>query len=153
MLSGSRFGSPIILRRDPHPFTVDIVGRPPPPQWVPQPRITYHGKILDVAPLLQKADLVVVNGGFSAVSEAFYMRKPLVVVPVPRHAEQWLNARMIEKLGVGVRAGEGDMEDVAFHAMERIDEFRSAYARLPPIENGAEAAADAILSLARHSSQ
>lgn len=148
MLSGSRFGTPIVLRRNPHPFIVDIVGRPAPADWVPQPGITYHGKVLNVAPLLAEADLVVVNGGFSAVSEAFYMRKPLVVVPVPRHAEQWLNARTIERLGVGVLASEADIEETTFRAISRIDEFRAAYGRLPAIANGAEAAAEAILALA-----
>src|SRR5262249_18043160 len=102
MLSGSRFGSPVMFHRTDWPF--EVVGRPAPPNWHGGGRIRFHGKLLDNRALVEKADMVVVNGGFSAVSESFSMRKPLVVIPVPNHAEQWINARTIEQLGVGMSA-------------------------------------------------
>lgn len=144
MLSGSVFGSPVVLRRTSYPVHVDVLGRGAPPGWQGAPGITYHGKLIDTRELLRQADLVVVNGGFSAVSEVFCMRKPVVVVPVPRHAEQWLNARTIVRLGVGLIATEEGLEDALLEGLGRIEELRAAYARIPAAEDGAAQAAEAI---------
>ena len=145
MLSGSVFGSPVVLRKKSYAVHVDVVGRGAPPGWQGSAGITYHGKLIDTRELLRQADLVVVNGGFSAVSEVFCLRKPVVVVPVPRHAEQWLNARTIVKLGVGLMATEEGLEDALIDGLARIEELRAAYARIPPAEDGAAQAADAIV--------
>jgi UDP:flavonoid glycosyltransferase YjiC (YdhE family) len=147
MLSGSVFGTPVVLQRDDYPVHIDVVGRPAPPDWRPTPRVAYHGKLMDNRALLREADVVVVNGGFSAVSEIFSMRKPMVVVPVPRHAEQWLNARTIVHLGVGLSSPEENLEQALLEAVRRVDEFRAGYARLSPAPDGAAQAADAILHL------
>ena len=148
MLSGSVFGSPVQLEREDYPYLIDIVGRPQPENWEGSDRVTYHGKIKNTENLILDSEVVVVNGGFSAVSEMFFTRTPMVVVPVPRHAEQWINARVIEALGVGVMSSETDMEEAMRLAAERVEEFRAAYARLPRIEDGARQAADIILDLA-----
>ena len=147
MLSGSVFGSPVVLKRRSYAVHIDVVGRGAPPDWPGAPGITYHGKLLDTRELLRQADLVVVNGGFSAVSEVFCMRKPVVVVPVPRHAEQWLNARTIVRLGVGLMATEEGLEDALLEGLGRIEELRAAYARIPAAEDGASQAAEAIARL------
>lgn len=149
MLSGSVFGTPVSLARADHRVQIDIVGREAPDGWTPRQGITYHGKVIDTLPILRDADLAVVNCGFSAVSEMFWMRKPMVVVPVPNHAEQWVNARTIERLGVGMMAREDNYEEIMAQALDRIEEFQSAYDTLPPMEDGAAQAADAILALAR----
>ena len=44
---------------------------------------------------------VLTNGGFSLISEAVYLRKPVCAVPIPAQFEQWLNAAEIEKRGYG----------------------------------------------------
>ena len=44
---------------------------------------------------------VLTNGGFSLISEAVYLRKPVGAVPIPAQFEQWLNAAEIEKRGYG----------------------------------------------------
>jgi UDP:flavonoid glycosyltransferase YjiC (YdhE family) len=148
MLSGSVFGSPVVLKREEYPVKVDVVGREAPPGWPVPAGVTYHGKLMDNRELLRQADLVVVNGGFSAVSEVFNMRTPVVVVPVPRHAEQWLNARTIVHLGVGLSATEDGLEGAMTEGLRRLHELRAAYERLPPPEDGAEKAASAIAALA-----
>jgi hypothetical protein len=144
MLSGSRFGTPVNLKRAPAGCSVDIVARPAPDGQVPE-RCHYLGRVLNTPELAADADLLVVNGGFSAVSEAFVMRKPVIVIPVPNHAEQWVNARTICELGVGMMAREEDLEDTLTKALARIDSFRSAYARLPTAPDGAQQAARRIL--------
>jgi uncharacterized protein (TIGR00661 family) len=44
---------------------------------------------------------VLTNGGFSLISEAVYLHKPVCAVPIPAQFEQWLNAAEIEKRGYG----------------------------------------------------
>ncbi|WP_035564176.1 MJ1255/VC2487 family glycosyltransferase [Hymenobacter sp. IS2118] len=44
---------------------------------------------------------VVTNGGFSLISEAVFLRKPICAVPIPAQFEQWLNAAQVEQLGYG----------------------------------------------------
>jgi UDP:flavonoid glycosyltransferase YjiC (YdhE family) len=148
MLSGSVFGTPVNLRHESYPVHIDVIGREAPADWPGSRYVTYHGKLRDNLELLRAADLIVVNGGFSAVSEAFAMRKPMVVVPVPRHAEQWLNARTIVHLGVGTIAKEEELEGAMLAALDRVDEFRAAYERLPVLQDGAADAAELIMGLA-----
>jgi UDP:flavonoid glycosyltransferase YjiC (YdhE family) len=145
MLSGSKFGSPVTLARAPAGCTVDIVGRAAPAEGSVPPGLRYLGRVLNTPELAASADLLVVNGGFSAVSEAFVMRKPLIVIPVPNHAEQWVNARTICELGVGMMAREEDLPAAIETALGRFEEFRAAYAALPAAADGAAQAADRIL--------
>ena len=44
---------------------------------------------------------VVTNGGFSLISEAVFLRKPICAIPIPAQFEQWLNAAEVEQLGYG----------------------------------------------------
>ena len=148
MLSGSTFGTRIKFKQSNFPFHIDVIGREKPVELDENPSVSFHGKLLDTYKMLSNADLTVVNGGFSAVSEMFCLRKPMVVVPVPRHAEQWINARTMAHLGVGVVAGEDNYEDEMLNAANGIDSFRSAYADLPEPQDGARQAADAIIEIA-----
>ena len=50
---------------------------------------------------LASARAVVTNGGFSLISEAVYLHKPICAVPIPAQFEQFLNAAQVEKLGYG----------------------------------------------------
>jgi len=145
MLSGSRFGSPVYLQRAPAGCTVDIVGRSAPPTNNVPIGCRYLGRVLNTPELAADADVLVVNGGFSAVSEAFVMRKPLIVIPLPNHAEQWVNARTICAIGVGMMAREEEIEDAIDTALANLESYRAAYARLPLAPDGAAQAAERIL--------
>jgi uncharacterized protein (TIGR00661 family) len=146
MLSGSQFGSSVVLTNKQQAYDVDIVGRQAPQADQIPEYVTYHGKMKNTLDLIENADLMVVNGGFSAISEAFVARKPLIVVPVPNHAEQWVNGRTIEHLGVGIAATEETIEDAIAIAVSRIDDFRNAYKTLPDEISGAEQAANLIMT-------
>ncbi|UOR03980.1 UDP-glucuronosyltransferase [Hymenobacter aerilatus] len=50
---------------------------------------------------LASARAVLTNGGFSLISEAVYLHKPICAVPIPAQFEQFLNAAEVEKLGYG----------------------------------------------------
>lgn len=148
MLSGSVFGSPVVLRRHRPGLAIDVLGRPVPGEGTIPAGVVYHGKVRGSLALMRDADLVVVNGGFSAVSEALCLNKPMVVVPVPRHAEQWANGETIRRLGLGITATETGLEQAIDTALGRIGDFRAAYAALPTPDDGARRAAKLILALA-----
>lgn len=50
---------------------------------------------------LSMAKAVIANGGFSFISEAVYLHKPICSVPITHQFEQFVNAAYIEKLGYG----------------------------------------------------
>lgn len=50
---------------------------------------------------LAASSAVIINGGFTVMSEAIYLHKPIFSVPVLKQFEQTLNAAYLEKLGYG----------------------------------------------------
>jgi uncharacterized protein (TIGR00661 family) len=99
---------------------------------------------------LRTAKAVVTGGGFSLLSEAVYLGKPVLAVPLRGQFEQTLNARYLERDGYGLcvprltRDALGDF-------LERVPEFQGALAGyeqagnsvpLRTIETRAQAAAD-----------
>ncbi len=56
-----------------------------------------EGFIADFA----SAKAVIANGGFSFISEAVYLKKPVYSFPLPGQFEQYMNAAYIEKCGFG----------------------------------------------------
>jgi uncharacterized protein (TIGR00661 family) len=149
MLSGSRFGTPVALKDARFPFHIDVVGREAPKDMQLPPNVVFHSRLKDNVDVVRAADLVLVNGGFSAVSEAFALRKPMVVLPIPNHAEQWVNGRTIEKLGVGFMAAEHEIEASMIRAIDTVDDLRAAYDNLPALRDGAKEAVTFIEDLVK----
>lgn len=57
---------------------------------------------------------VIVNGGFTAISEALYLKKPIFCLPISHQFEQAFNAKCVEQMDVGVshqRFCEDDLKD------------------------------------------
>ena len=50
---------------------------------------------------LASAKAVLTGGGFSLLSEALYLKKPILSVPIPNHYEQCYNARILQQRGFG----------------------------------------------------
>ena len=50
---------------------------------------------------LASSKAVIANGGFSFISEAVYLQKPVYSFPIKNQFEQWMNAAYIDKLGYG----------------------------------------------------
>jgi len=101
MLSGSVHASNITFDGD-LPFRVEVVGVP----GQSRGNVIYHGRQMNNIEILSRADALVINGGYSAVSEAFVLGKPSFVVPVSGHAEQFVNASIVRDLGLGFIADE-----------------------------------------------
>jgi uncharacterized protein (TIGR00661 family) len=51
---------------------------------------------------IASAKAVIVNGGFTAISEALFLKKPIFSLPIHHQFEQLFNAKCIERMGVGV---------------------------------------------------
>ena len=50
---------------------------------------------------LASSKAVIANGGFSFISEAVYLKKPIYSFPIHNQFEQWMNAAYIEKMAYG----------------------------------------------------
>jgi uncharacterized protein (TIGR00661 family) len=55
---------------------------------------------------LRTAKGIVANGGFTLLSEAVYLHKPILAIPVRNQFEQTLNGRYVERLRYGATADE-----------------------------------------------
>lgn len=50
---------------------------------------------------LASAKAVITNGGFTLISEAIFLHKPILCNPIEKHYEQFLNSEMVTQLGYG----------------------------------------------------
>jgi len=144
MLSGSVHATQINFNGRQFPFSIEVVGR-----WgETRGNITFHGRLMENTALLARADAFVINGGYSALSECFAYRKPTFVLPVPGHAEQFVNASLASDLGLGFRVTEHDALERLLE-MHRQDCWIGRQPMPPAFEiNGDAEAAEAILACA-----
>jgi uncharacterized protein (TIGR00661 family) len=70
---------------------------------------------------------VVASAGFSLMSEAVYLRKPMLAIPLAGQFEQIMNARYLERLGYGVAADRID-EPALERFLEREERHTEALA-------------------------
>lgn len=59
---------------------------------------------------LSECKAVITNGGFSLISEALYLKKPILSEPVQGQFEQYINSYYIQKLGYGKMCKKLDVE-------------------------------------------
>ncbi|MEI6564217.1 MAG: glycosyltransferase family protein [bacterium] len=140
LLSGSVFASTISVDDGQFPFQVDVIGR----DGDNVGNVTYHGRLMDNIGFLKRADAFVINGGFSAVSEAMALNKPTFVIPVPGHAEQYVNARVLADMGYGYVVREDEVVDT-IKRLCRLNRWEGLKPKSPITGvNGAREAADVI---------
>jgi len=63
---------------------------------------------------ISSAKAIITNGGFTVISEALHLKKPIFCLPIQHQFEQMLNGRFIEMLGAGVsyiKYGEKDLKE------------------------------------------
>lgn len=111
------------------------------------PHAIQRGFTLDDAGPMRRAKVLVVQGGFSSVSEAVALRRPVVVVPIARHAEQHVNAALVEELGLGLAARGCDAGRKVMEILERYDEFSRRCREHTLPTDGALQAARVLLEL------
>lgn len=145
LLSGSVFASKVAFGDGVFPFAVDVIGR----DGTNVGRVTFRGRLMDNISFLQKADALVINGGFSAVSEAMALGKPIFVIPVPGHAEQYVNARVVSDMGYGYVVREGEVVD-KIKQLCQVNQWEGMKPRMPSTGvHGALEAADIIMEAIR----
>ncbi|HMZ51887.1 MAG TPA: glycosyltransferase family protein [Candidatus Sumerlaeota bacterium] len=84
----------------------------------------FVGFTLDVMEHMRRAKVLVIQGGFSSLSEALKLRVPTVIIPIANHAEQWVNGRVVEKLGLGRCARDAaHAGDEVMHIIENYDQY------------------------------
>jgi UDP:flavonoid glycosyltransferase YjiC (YdhE family) len=92
----------------------------------------------------------VAGGGFSLMSEAVYLGKPLLAIPLRGQFEQVMNARYLHRTGYGMCVERTSKSALGLF-LERIGEFEGTLARyeqvgnsvaLRAVEQTAEAAAE-----------
>jgi len=66
---------------------------------------------------------VITNGGFTLISEALYLQKPVLSVPVKKQFEQILNAIYLERLGYGKFHEDLEKENI-LNFLSRLDTYR-----------------------------
>jgi len=49
------------------------------------------------------ADILIIRGGHTAISQAIQFGKPFISIPIENHGEQISNSNKIEKLGIGIK--------------------------------------------------
>jgi uncharacterized protein (TIGR00661 family) len=76
---------------------------------------------------LRTARGVIAGGGFSLLSEAVYLGKPMLAIPLRGQFEQLMNARYLEREGYGLCAADDEAPPVA-RFLDRLDDFESALA-------------------------
>jgi UDP:flavonoid glycosyltransferase YjiC (YdhE family) len=74
---------------------------------------------------LRTARGVVAGGGFSLLSEAVYLGKPVLAMPLHGQFEQLLNGRYLEREGYGVCATEVTPEVLGDY-LDRLGDFEAA---------------------------
>jgi predicted glycosyltransferase len=147
MLSGSEFASQINFDSYNLPYKAEVIGR----TGTNRENVIYHGRLWDNSRKLADADILVINGGFSAVSEAFIMKKYTLVIPVPSHAEQYINAILLQESGLGDIANEENVVEKLKNLFESVDRDFMERDKPEVNGNGAKEAADKILSIMRSS--
>jgi uncharacterized protein (TIGR00661 family) len=83
---------------------------------------------------LVTAKAVIANAGFSLISEALYLRKPYLAVPVKSQFEQIFNAYYIDKMGYGAYWEELDKEKIESFLFN-LDVYHANLANYPRRDN------------------
>lgn len=109
------------------------------------PEVRFHGQLDNPVGLLREAEVLIVQGGLSSISEAIALRKPCLVWPLEGHAEQLVNAREFCRLGVArmVHSPE-ELRRQLPELLEERQQIERHYQRLDDLCQGAVRAASRI---------
>lgn len=80
---------------------------------------------------LASSQAVIANGGFTLLSEAVHLHKPVLSIPVRSQFEQVMNGHYLEKLDYGYTSDELDKATLE-HFLERLPRYREALAGYDP---------------------
>lgn len=146
MLSGSSFGLEVNTKIN-LAYHLDIIGREKPLSTPVISNQTFHGKIIDNTELLNNIDFCVVNGGYSALSELYWAKIPMVVIPIQNHSEQWTNAIQIKNGGCGIISSNDNYKNDLQNLLKNFEMYENKYDEIDDNRDGAEEAKNLILNI------
>jgi UDP:flavonoid glycosyltransferase YjiC (YdhE family) len=112
------------------------------------PRVALYTEAENTLDLIEQSDLLVIQGGLSSISEAVVYKRPALVLPLESHAEQYVNAMILEEKGLGLVADRENFFEKLGRLIDAYPSLRRAHAD-SGVENGALIAARHIDRLAR----
>ncbi len=95
---------------------------------------------------ISNADILIINGGFSSISEAVIFKKPAIILPIEGHAEQFINAIVFERNGFGLIAHRENILEKLEELVMKFEDFSKAHSLNQRPSNGAMLAAQEIVS-------
>lgn len=142
MLSGSQFGSKLdfLNRLNINTLKISVIGK----DGESNEQLRFYGKFYNNQDLINTADILVINAGFSAVSEAIALRIPAVVIPIEYHAEQYINSFLFEKSGLGLIATEENAHEKIIEILYNFKKYKKIHEDLNAPTNGAQMASSLI---------
>lgn len=95
------------------------------------------------------AKAIIVNGGFTMISEAIYLKKPIYCTPAHKNFEQILNGFYVEKLGFGESHDDLDVKKIEGF-LDNLDKYQENLNKVEPWDN-TEILKDLDLSIEKYS--
>ena len=83
---------------------------------------------------LARAKAVIASAGFTLISEALYLKKPYLAIPVEKQFEQIVNAYYLKKLGYGNYFDEIDLTNIKSF-IDNIDKYNAKLANYKSQDN------------------
>jgi uncharacterized protein (TIGR00661 family) len=78
-------------------------------EWAVRENLTFHQVNAEkFLTMMENCSGLVCTAGFESVCEAMYLGKPIMMVPVPNHIEQMINAHDGQRAGAGIASTEFD---------------------------------------------
>ena len=98
---------------------------------------------------MRTAKAIIVNGGFTMISEAIYLKKPIYSTPAHKNFEQILNGFYVEKLGYGEYHDDLDVEKIE-KFLNNLEKYQENLNKVEPWDN-TEILKDLDLSIEKYS--
>ena len=98
---------------------------------------------------MRTAKAIIVNGGFTMISEAIYLKKPIYSTPAHKNFEQILNGFYVEKLGFGEYHDRLDVKKIESF-LDNLDKYQENLNKVEPWDN-TEILKDLDLSIEKYS--
>ena len=98
---------------------------------------------------MRTAKAIIVNGGFTMISEAIYLKKPIYSTPAHKNFEQILNGFYVEKLGFGEYHDDLDVKKIE-NFLNHLEKYQENLNKVEPWDN-TEILKDLDLSIEKYS--
>lgn len=148
-----RFLARLLMRelpKLPHEYEIVISLGEPQGSRIPvrKDNLTEYGWIDDQLSILKASDVLVCRAGHGTITKAIALGKPLVLIPIPDHTEQYGNAKRVQALGFGVVINQNDVKsDTLLEAVRALTAGRSSGDPLLPPNDAPDGVQGALAAI------